>query len=54
MNASTAEHVFQNATVDAIFADTDVPDDEEEWIDRNADESIDAEIAEGESPVLAD
>ena len=28
--------------------------EEEEWIDRNADESVDAEIAEGESPVLAD
>ena len=40
--------------VDAIFADTDVPDEEEEWIDRNADESVDAEVAEGESPVLAD
>ena len=38
----------------AIFADTDVPDEEEEWIDRNADESVDAEIAEGDSPVLAD
>ena len=31
--------------VDAIFADMDVPDEEEAWIDRNADESIDAEIA---------
>jgi len=40
--------------VDAIFADIDVPDEEEAWIDRNADESIDAEIAEGDSPVLAD
>ena len=40
--------------VDAIFADIDVPDEEDEWIDRNADESIDAEIAEGDSPVLAD
>jgi len=40
--------------VDAIFADTDVPDEEEAWIDRNADESVDAEIAEGDSPVLAD
>ena len=39
--------------VEAIFADIDVPDEEEYWIDRNADESIDAEIAEGESPVLA-
>ena len=35
------------------FADTDIPE-EEEWIERNADESIDAEIAEGDSPVLAD
>ena len=40
--------------VDAIFADTDIPEEEEEWIDRNADESVDAEIAEGDSPVLAD
>ena len=40
--------------VEAIFADTDVPADQEEWIERNADESIDAEIAEGDSPVLAD
>ena len=40
--------------VDAIFADIDVPDEEEAWIDRNAEESIDAEIAEGDSPVLAD
>ena len=40
--------------VDAIFADIDVPDEEDAWIDRNADESIDAEIAEGDSPVLAD
>ena len=40
--------------VDAIFADTDVPEEEEHWIERNAEESIDAEIAEGDSPVLAD
>jgi ferredoxin len=40
--------------VDAIFADTDVPDEEEAWIDRNADEAVDAPIAEGDSPVLAD
>ena len=39
--------------VDAIFADTDVPDSEEAWIDRNAEESVDAEIAEGDTPVLA-
>ena len=40
--------------VDAIFADTDVPDEEEAWIQRNEDESPGAEIAEGDSPVLAD
>ncbi len=40
--------------VDAIFSDMDIPEDEEYWIERNADESIDAEVAEGESPVLAD
>ena len=40
--------------VDAIFADTDVPDEEEAWIERNAEESVDAEIAEGDSPILAD
>ena len=38
------------SAVDAIFADTDVPEGEEAWIDRNAEESIDAEIAEGDSP----
>ena len=37
---------YSRMPCDAIFADTDVPDDEEEWIDRNVDESIDAEIAE--------
>ncbi|MBV18340.1 MAG: ferredoxin [Euryarchaeota archaeon] len=40
--------------VDAIFPDTEVPDDEETWIDRNADEAMDAPIAEGDSPVLGD
>ena len=40
--------------VDAIFADTDIPAGEEAWEERNAAESIDAEIAEGDSPVLAD
>tara|TARA_B100000683_G_scaffold203887_1_gene197392 strand:- start:699 stop:911 length:213 start_codon:yes stop_codon:yes gene_type:complete len=39
---------------EAIFADTDVPDEEEFWIARNEEESVDAEIATGESPVLAD
>ncbi|MEL0101364.1 MAG: ferredoxin family protein [Euryarchaeota archaeon] len=40
--------------VDAIFADTDVPDEEEAWIERNEEESVDAEIATGDTPVLAD
>ena len=40
--------------VDAIFADTDLPDEEEEWLQRNEDESPNLEIAEGDSPVLAD
>ncbi|MEC7261854.1 MAG: ferredoxin family protein, partial [Candidatus Thermoplasmatota archaeon] len=38
--------------VEAIFADTDVPDEEEEWIERNETEAADAPIAEGDSPVL--
>jgi len=40
--------------VDAIYSDFDVPDEEVEWIDINADESVDAKIAEGDSPILAD
>ena len=36
------------------FADTDVPDDEEAWIERNESESVDAEIATGDTPVLGD
>lgn len=40
--------------VEAIFPDTEVPDEEEMWIDRNADEAVDAPIAEGDSPVLGD
>ena len=40
--------------VDAIFADTDVPDGEEAWIERNEEESQDAEIATGDTPVLGD
>ena len=38
--------------VEAIFADTDVPDEEEEWIERNETEAADAPVAEGDSPVL--
>ena len=40
--------------VEAIFADSDVPDDQEEGIERNETESVDAPIAEGDSPILAD
>ncbi len=40
--------------VEAIFADADVPEVEEAWIDRNEDESPDLEVATGESPILAD
>jgi len=40
--------------VDAIFADTDVPDEEEYWIERNEEESDGAEIATGDTPVLGD
>ena len=38
----------------AIYYEDDVPDDEFDWIQKNEDESIDAEIAEGDSPVLAE
>jgi ferredoxin len=40
--------------VDAIFTDTDIPEGEEAWEERNAVESVGAEIAEGDSPVLAE
>ena len=40
--------------VEAIFADTDVPAEEEAWTERNETESVDAEIATGDSPILAD
>ena len=40
--------------VEAIFADTDVPDEEMDWIERNETESLELEIATGDSPVLAD
>ncbi|MFL2954707.1 MAG: indolepyruvate ferredoxin oxidoreductase subunit alpha [Candidatus Thalassarchaeaceae archaeon] len=39
--------------VEAIFADTDVPDEMEPWIERNEKEALDLPIAEGDSPVLA-
>ena len=40
--------------VEAIFADTDLPDEHEEWLQRNEDEAPDLPIAEGDSPVLGD
>ena len=39
--------------VEAIFPDTDVPEDQDSWIERNEAESPDLPIAEGDSPVLA-
>lgn len=39
--------------VEAIFADTDVPDDQEAWIEKNETESPNLPTAEGDSPVLA-
>ena len=40
--------------VDAIYYEDDVPDSEIEWIEKNAEEAVDAPIAEGDSPVLGD
>ena len=39
--------------VEVIFADTDLPNEHEEWLDRNETESINAPLATGDSPVLA-
>ena len=40
--------------VEAIFADTDLPEEEESWLEKNENESPDLPIAEGDSPVLGD
>ena len=40
--------------VEAIYYEDDVPEAEISWIQRNEDESVDAEVADGDSPVLAD
>ena len=40
--------------VEAIFEEDDVPDNLIEWIEKNEEESVDAPLAEGDSPVLAD
>ena len=39
--------------VEAIFADTDLPNEHEEWLERNEIESANASLATGDSPVLA-
>ena len=39
--------------VEAIFADPDLPDEQEEWLDRNEEEAPNLPTAEGDSPVLA-
>ena len=40
--------------VDAIYAEEDVPESEEYWIERNENEASELELATGESPILAD
>ena len=40
--------------VDAIYAEEDVPESEEDWIERNENEASELEVAIGESPILAD
>ncbi len=40
--------------VDAIYAEEDVPESEEIWIERNENEASELEVAMGESPILAD
>ena len=40
--------------VDAIYHEDDDPDSEIDWIDKNERESVDAPLAEGDSPVLGD
>ena len=40
--------------VDAIYYEDDVPDSEIDWIEKNEKESVDAPLAEGDSPVLGE
>lgn len=40
--------------VDAIYSDSEVPDDESDWIEKNEEESQDAPLATGDSEVLGD
>ena len=39
---------------EAIYADTDLPEEEMSWLDKNEEEAPGLPIAEGDSPVLAD
>ena len=39
--------------VEAIFADTHLPDEMEHWLEKNENEAPDLPVAEGDSPVLA-
>ena len=40
--------------VEAIFEESDVPEDLIEWIEKNETESLEADMAEGDSPVLGE
>ena len=40
--------------VDAIYHEDEVPDEEIDWIEKNEEESVDAPLAEGDSPVLGE
>jgi len=40
--------------VEAIFEESEVPDDLVKWIDKNETESLEADMADGDSPVLGD
>ena len=40
--------------VEAIFEESEVPEDLIEWIEKNENESLEADMAEGDSPVLGE
>ena len=40
--------------VEAIFEESEVPESLEEWIEKNETESLEADMADGDSPVLGD
>ena len=40
--------------VEAIFEESEVPESLEEWIEKNENESLEADKADGDSPVLGD